>query len=62
MGLPVIGSKPVQWGVQLDDVCAKENIIAHLEETEMQVRAIVIICSRIEKSIFLCKNCSISSL
>lgn len=38
MMLPVIGAKPVQWCVQLDDVGAKENIVAHLEGTEIWVR------------------------
>lgn len=29
---PVVGSEPVQWRVQLDDVGAKENIVSNLTE------------------------------
>lgn len=29
---PVVGSEPVQWCVQLDDVGAKENIVSNLIE------------------------------
>lgn len=32
--LPVVGSKPVEWSVQLDDVGAKKNKVSNLERSQ----------------------------
>lgn len=36
--LPVVGSKPVERSVKLDDVCAKENKISYLELEDCQCK------------------------
>lgn len=42
MFLPVVGTKPVERGIELDDVCSKQNKITNLREHMEQFKLVLL--------------------